>query len=101
MPVQARDLDRLIRAFAVVETGQHAFGYHGEINHSARHVQAVKAGDETLWLALYADWVAMGGDGEPPLYRPYDPYTNYTNDSASEKVRLVSAFHDRVAPRTL
>jgi hypothetical protein len=44
------------------------------------YVQATKAGDEKLWLALYADWVALGGDDEPPLYRAFDPYTNYMND---------------------
>ena len=44
------------------------------------YVLAVKAGDENLWLALYADWIAMGGDAERPLFRPYDPYRNYTSD---------------------
>lgn len=44
------------------------------------YVQAVKAGDEKLWLALYADWIAMGGGGDRPLFRPYDPYRNYTDD---------------------
>jgi hypothetical protein len=43
------------------------------------YVQAIKAGDEELWLKLYADWIAMGGEGRP-LYRPFDPYKNYMND---------------------
>lgn len=43
------------------------------------YVSAVKTGDEKTWLALYADWLAMGGDG-PPLYRAYDPYKNYMSD---------------------
>ncbi len=43
------------------------------------YVQAVKTGDEKLWLALYADWVAWSGEGRP-YYRPFDPYKNYTSD---------------------
>jgi hypothetical protein len=43
------------------------------------YVQATKSGDEKLWLALYADWVAIGGEGRP-LYRPFDQYRNYVND---------------------
>ena len=44
------------------------------------YVQATKSGDEKLWLALYADWVAMGDGDERPLYRAFDPFTNYMND---------------------
>jgi hypothetical protein len=43
------------------------------------YVQAIKSGDEELWIKLYADWLAMGGEGRP-LYRPFDKYTNYMND---------------------
>lgn len=43
------------------------------------YVQAVKTGDEKLWLALYADWVAWSGEGRP-YYRPFEPYKNYTSD---------------------
>jgi hypothetical protein len=42
-------------------------------------VQAVKFGDEPLWLALYADWVAWSGDGRP-YYRAFAPYKNYLPD---------------------
>ncbi|MEO8061930.1 MAG: hypothetical protein ABI821_04190 [Pseudomonadota bacterium] len=44
------------------------------------YVQATKSGDEKLWLAMYADWLAMGGDEEPPLYRAFDPFKNYMTD---------------------
>ena len=44
------------------------------------YVLATKAGDEKMWLALHADWIAMGGDNERPLFRPYDPYKNYPSD---------------------
>jgi hypothetical protein len=43
------------------------------------YVQAVKLGDEPLWLAMYADWVAWSGDG-PPYYRGFAPYKNYMPD---------------------
>jgi hypothetical protein len=43
------------------------------------YVQAVKLGDEPLWLALYADWVAWSGDGRP-YYRAFAPYKNFTPD---------------------
>jgi hypothetical protein len=42
-------------------------------------VQAVKLGDERLWLALYADWVAWSG-GARPYYRAFAPYRNYMPD---------------------
>jgi hypothetical protein len=44
------------------------------------YVQATKAGDEQLWQTLYADWVAMGGGSDRPLYRAFDSYRNYMND---------------------
>jgi len=43
------------------------------------YIAAVKAGDEDGWLAHYCQWTAMGGDGMP-LYRPFDPYSNYMQD---------------------
>jgi hypothetical protein len=43
------------------------------------YVQAVKGGDEPLWLALYADWVAWRGEGRP-YYRAFDRYTNAAAD---------------------
>lgn len=43
------------------------------------YVQAVKTGDEQLWLALHANWVAWSGDARP-YYRPFDSYKNYTSD---------------------
>ena len=52
------------------------------------YVQAIKAGDEKLWLALYADWLAMGGEGRP-LYRPYDPYRSYMNDYTRARTLLL------------
>lgn len=42
-------------------------------------VQALKFGDEALWLALYADWVAWSGYGRP-YYRAFAPYKNYLPD---------------------
>src|SRR5262249_3704558 len=43
------------------------------------YVAAVKVGDEDGWLAHFAQWTAMGGEGMP-LYRPFDPYSNYMQD---------------------
>jgi hypothetical protein len=42
-------------------------------------VQAAKNGDEQLWLALHADWVAWS-DAVRPYYRAFDRYTNYASD---------------------
>ena len=42
-------------------------------------VLAVKFGDERLWQALYADWVAWSGDGRP-YYRAFAPYKNFMPD---------------------
>ncbi len=41
-------------------------------------------------------WTAAGTE-----WADYYSDTNYTDDAAADKRRLVSAFHDRVAPRTL
>jgi hypothetical protein len=43
------------------------------------YVQAVKLGDDRLWLSLYADWVAWSGD-ERPYYRAFAPYKNFMPD---------------------
>jgi hypothetical protein len=56
-------------------------------------VQAVKAGDERNWLTLYADWIAMGGEG-PPLFRPYDPYKNYMPDYTRARNLLLHKVSD-------
>lgn len=43
------------------------------------YVQSLKNGDEKLWLALFADWVAWN---EPPrpYYRAFNRYTNFADD---------------------
>jgi hypothetical protein len=43
------------------------------------YIAAVKVGDEKVWQLLYADWVAIGGEGRP-FYRAFDRYTNYLSD---------------------
>jgi hypothetical protein len=40
------------------------------------YIHATKFGDEKLWLALYADWMASSDDAQP-YYRPLDTYSNY------------------------
>ena len=47
------------------------------------YVQATKSGDEKLWLALCADWVAIGGRGRP-LYASF---------------RSIPQLHERLHPR--
>ncbi len=41
---------------------------------------ALKAGDQTSWNSLFADWFVLGGDDDLPLYRPYAPYPEGTRD---------------------
>lgn len=57
------------------------------------YVQAVKAGDEKKWLALFADWVAMGGEGAP-LFRPYQPYKNYLDSYTRARNLLLHKVSD-------
>ena len=58
------------------------------------YVQAVKAGDEKNWLALHTDWVAMGGEGGRPLFRPYQPYKNYIGDYTRARNLLLHKVSD-------
>jgi hypothetical protein len=42
-------------------------------------VAAVKAGSETVWRELYAEWTATEGDPFP-YYRPFAPYNTWESD---------------------
>src|ERR1700736_3018977 len=45
VPVQPGDLNRLVSALAIVETGPDSAGDDAEIDHAGRYVQAVKTGN--------------------------------------------------------
>jgi hypothetical protein len=68
--------------------------------------KAKRARISTQSLRMLVDSLrrAVAGMNWTPAGTEWGDYysdTNYTDESASEKARLVSAFHDRVAPRTL
>jgi hypothetical protein len=55
------------------------------------YIAAIKAGDEKVWVALYADWTAIGGEGLP-LYRPYSPYERYEREFTTARNLLLHKF---------
>ena len=71
---------------------------------AASKAKSARISSQSLRMLIDSLRRAIAGMRWTPAATEWGEYytdTNYTDEAAAEKTRLVSAFHDRVAPRTL